>query len=284
MAQKIKTDDAAKKWDIAFTTFPTVSVNARQNDYVFVAKMLPNAPQLNYVLFVRKDSPIQSTEDLPQSTKIALGELDNELLFLFPVYDLYGTALTADVGNIPPAILKKVMTGQVDIGAGLAQIFEARPMLKQRFRVIQEGRAIPTSGLYLSPEYKAYHETLTEAILSLPTEVQKGAIYAAGTEPDYQYMEGVVRRSQEVISCREWNPDTLELTRFYCNENDSVSPGADLPRPPESGIVGRIEGYKGRSNGDIEYKLQSVRPPGEIYALVVKRWLPIQTRRFGLRR
>lgn len=269
-------------WDIAFTTIPTVSVIARDNDYAFAARMFPDAPRLNYVLFVRKDSPIQSIQNLSSDTTIALGELSSELTFYFPVYDLFGTALTAEVGNIVRTIPEKVGRGQIDIGVGIAQLFDTLPMLKQRFRIIKEGRSLPLSGVYMSPSLIEYHDLLQETLLSMPDDVQQAANYAAGNEPDYQYMEGVARRAQEIIGCRTFTPGQLELVRFYCDAAAALpsAPETALPPAPENGIVGRTEGYDFTDDGSIAFKLQLVRPSNDIYTLVIPK--DILTRDSGL--
>lgn len=248
-----------KEWDIAFTTIPTISVRAKENDYVFAARMLPNAPNLNYAFFVRRDSPIQSIRGLDPNTKIALGELGSELFFLFPVYDLYGSDLTADAGNLLPTIFEKVGKGEADIGVGLVQLFDIRPDLKEKFRFITEGRDIPASGVYLSPEFENYHDLLQNVLLSMPEDIQRSVNYGAGEEPDYQFMEGVMQRAEAIVNCRQFTKP--EPVKFYC-------PG-ELPSAPDTGVVGRANGYD--FDGDnLEVRLQSERPgDSNTYTVVI---------------
>lgn len=97
--QEAKAKIATKKWDIAFTLSPMISVAAKDNGYFFAARMFPqNTPYYQSAIFVRANSSIKSIEDLTPNTTIALGDFNSASSFYMPVYDLFGKTLNVKMG------------------------------------------------------------------------------------------------------------------------------------------------------------------------------------------
>ncbi len=251
-----KTKIKAKEWDIAFATAPLTSATASQNNYLFAARMFPNAPQYETAIFVRKDSPITSLDDLKANTKIALGEFDSAAFFYMPVYDLYGKILRVNVGNSLNTIVQKVKSGEVDVGAGVYGLIEKDPDL----RVINQSRGIPLSGVYLSPELSHQEKRLVKnALLNAPSDIQKDAAYGEGKEIDYTQFIGITRRVDEILGCTDF---TQEVIKFYC-ENSPASPSpSNLPK-----IAGKVNGFQINDKDTNSLTLQG--QDGEVYRVIL---------------
>ena len=123
--RKIKYQEARsrivnKEWDIAFTLSPMNSLAAKDNGYLYVARMFPSQPSFyQSALFVSsKNNNIKSLKDIKPTTTIALGEITSASSFFMPAYDLYGKTLTIKKGNRGPDIIKMVKNGDAEIGAG----------------------------------------------------------------------------------------------------------------------------------------------------------------------
>ncbi|MGL6136728.1 MAG: phosphate/phosphite/phosphonate ABC transporter substrate-binding protein, partial [Planktothrix sp.] len=144
--QEVKNQLATKKWDIAFTLSPMISVAAKDNRYVWVARMFPQSPPYyQSSLFVQKNSSIQSISDFKNTTVIALGDFNSASSFYMPSYDLFGKSLRVTMGHRGERIQELVKTGEADVGAASYEAVKNDP----NFRVIQISRNIPGSGVYL---------------------------------------------------------------------------------------------------------------------------------------
>jgi ABC-type phosphate/phosphonate transport system substrate-binding protein len=229
---------AEKKWDIAFTTSSILSIAARNNNYVFAARMFPQAPKFESSLFVLNESPIQGINDLTPDKTIALGELSNPAMFYIPFYDLYGKILKVDRGNPNyETIIEKVKSAQADVGAAPFQIVNRDPQL----RVIQRSRSIPLSGVYLSPTLpESQQNDIQEALLNASEQIQKKAQYAAGEEPDYQYLSGITNRVDTILSCVDLNQQPVQ---FFCPQSQG-SPQTSGGNANGSAASGQVNGYQ----------------------------------------
>lgn len=224
--QDAKNRLAQKRWDIAFTLSPMISVAAKDNGYSWVARMFPdNPPFYQSALFVKADSPIQSLEDIKPTTVIALGDFNSASSFYMPSYDLFGKSLTVDMGHRGQDIREMVRTGKADLGAAAyGDIIAKDP----NFRIIHLSRNIPSSGVYLSPRLsQGDRETLTKVLLDAPQEVKKEANYGKSQEVNFSEFLGIVRRVEEVLACANFSQN---LVNFYCAQ--------------EHGIIGRVNGLK----------------------------------------
>lgn len=254
---------AEKKWDIAFTTSPILSVSAINNNYEFVARMFPQSPKFESSLFVLNESPIQGIDDLTPDKTIALGELSNPTTFYIPVYDLYGKILKVDRGN-PDAqsIVEKVKSAQADVGAAPFQIVSTDPQL----RVIQRSRSIPLSGVYLSPSLSnPERESIEEALLNASEEIQQKAQYGAGEEPDYQYLIGITNRVDTILSCVDLDRQPLQ---FFCSESDKFTQVGSDRQTDDIVARGQVNGYQ--INGE-NVTLSANGEDGKTYRILVPR-------------
>lgn len=230
---------AEKKWDIAFTTSPILSVSALNNDYEFVARMFPQSPKFESSLFVLNESPIQGINNLTPDKTIALGEISNPASFYIPVYDLYGKIIKVDRGNPDAqAIVNKVKSAQADVGAAPYQIVARDPQL----RVIQRSRSIPLSGVYLSPGLsESERDSIKTALFNASEEIQKKAQYGAGEEPDYQYLIGITNRVDTILSCVDLDRQPVQL---YCSESSDFTRNITNGDADEIVAQGQVNGYQ----------------------------------------
>ena len=233
---------ANQEWDLAFATAPLTSASAEENGYKFAARMFPKVPQFESALFVRKDSPIQSLADLTADTVIALGQFDSASSFYMPFYDLYGKAMRVNLGNVNnEEIINKVTSGEADLGAGAYTIIARNPEL----RVITQSRAIPISGVYLSPQLsESEQNNVTKALLSAPSDIQEQAKYGEGNPFDYSQFLGIVKRVDEIKICADWQ-ETKPVT-FYC-----------------AGVVGQVNGFARLSGSEVQFTVQG--RDGQVY-------------------
>lgn len=139
---------ASKEWDIAFTLSPVISVAAKDNGYIFAARMFPSSKTYQSALFVKADSAIKSIDDIKPTTTIALGAINSASSFYMPSYDLYGKRAILDIGHRGSEILKLVKTGKADVGS--AALGDTIKATDANIRLIHQSRDIPSSGIYLS--------------------------------------------------------------------------------------------------------------------------------------
>jgi len=222
--QEAKNRLAKKRWDIAFTLSPMISVAAKDNGYSWVARMFPNNPPFyQSALFVKADSPIQSLEDIKPTTVIALGDFNSASSFYMPSYDLFGKSLAVDMGHRGQNIREMVRTGKADIGAAA---YGDTVTNDPNFRIIHISRNIPSSGVYLSPNLsQGDRQILTKVLLNAPQEVRKEANYGQSEEVDFSEFLGIVRRVEDVLACANFSQNPVN---FYCAQ--------------EQGIVGQVNG------------------------------------------
>ncbi|MGB3508080.1 MAG: protein kinase [Microcoleaceae cyanobacterium] len=225
-----------KKWDIAFTVSPMISVLAEDNNYIFAARMFPDTPQFESSLFVRIDSSIKSLADIKSETKIALGDFNSPVNFYMPIYDLYGKILAVDLGNKSEEIRGKVVSGEADIGVGVYSVLIRREM-QQKFRIITRSRGIPLSGVYISPSLSKQEQNLVAKILlNAPENIKEDAAYGAGNQVDYQEFSKITKRVDEIINCVDWKRNPV---RLFCDNSNLV--GNSNSREPI--IEGKVNGF-----------------------------------------
>ena len=249
---------AEKKWDIAFTLTPMLSVVAKDNGYNFAARMWPDRQQVESVLFVRADSSIKSIADLTPDKTIALGQFSDAVTFYQPLYDLYGKTLKLDIKNSVGDIRDKVESGKADVGAGYLNSVQKNPKL----RILGISRAIPLSGVYLSPTLpKNEQDLIKEALLNTDPDLRKKTNYDQGQEPDYNNFIGITKRVNEILSCTDLDKNPVSL---YCTANQTATP------PTGNIIEGKVNGYT--VGEDDKYKLILQKSgQGQLYMVILPR-------------
>jgi ABC-type phosphate/phosphonate transport system substrate-binding protein len=247
--QRAKQALKTQEWELAFTTVPMLAIAAVDNNYEFAARMFPDRSQNESVLFVRQDSPIRSLDDLNAKSTIALADFNSAPGFYMPIYDLYGKTLRVDMNNTTGESIQKVLSRQVDVGAGIA----VRVRKSSDLRILHVSRAIPMSGVYLAPKLSNSDQKLvTELLLQAPSSIQKEAQYAAGSVVDYSEFRKITKRVEEVTRCSNWQENPVQL---YCNST-------------EDGIIGKTNGYRSLDQ-TIDFTLQGI--DGKTYRLVLPR-------------
>lgn len=243
--QEAKTRMANKEWDISFTLSPMNSIAARDNGYIFVARMFPDRPPFyQSAFFVKADSNIKSLNDLKPSTVIAMGEIGSASSFFMPAYDLYGKILTVKSDNRGQDIVEMVKTGKADIGAGA---YGDTVKNDPEIRIIQISCNIPSSGIYLSPTLvELDRQSITKALLNAPKVIQEKANYGQGEEPDYSNFLEIVRRVETVLSCSDFEKN---LVKFFCSEAQNSQNVLD--KVESTIIFGTVNGYRFLSNETI---------------------------------
>ncbi|WP_024546956.1 protein kinase domain-containing protein [Picosynechococcus sp. NKBG15041c] len=199
-----------KQWDVSFATSPILSIFAKNQGYQQIASMFPGTTGYEAGLFVRRDSSIQSLDDIVPSTKVAFGSFDSASSFYMPTYDLYGKTVIANVGNRGEKILDMVKEGLADVGS--AAIGDSVRPNDPELRIIHVSRTIPGSGVYVSPNLSsADQDNIKKLLLKAPGEIQEEANYEDKPEPDYTEFSKIVERVEEIIVCVDFskNPVTL---------------------------------------------------------------------------
>ncbi|GCL34620.1 serine/threonine protein kinase [Planktothrix agardhii CCAP 1459/11A] len=210
--QEVKNKLATKKWDIAFTLSPMISVAAKDNGYIWVARMFPQSPPYyQSALFVEKNSSIQSISDFKNTTVIALGDFNSASSFYMPSYDLFGKSLRVTMGHRGEVIQELVRTGKADVGATSYEAVKNDP----NFRVLQRSRNIPGSGVYLSPNLSDNDQkAIIQALVNAPANIQKKANYGVDGEPDFSSFIQISQRAEEVLKCADF---TQNPVNFFCS-------------------------------------------------------------------
>lgn len=199
----------SKQWDVAFATSPILSIFAQDQGYNHVAKMFPGADVYNAGLFVRRDSPIQSIDDINRNTKVGLGSFDSASSFYMPVYDLYGKAITVNTDNKGSKIIDMLKDGTIDVGS--AAINDKRSN-DSDIRIIQVSRDIPTSGVYASPNLSSADQANLKALMiNAPETLKKEANYEEAEPPDYTEFRKIMDRVEEILVCVDFNSNPVFL-------------------------------------------------------------------------
>ncbi len=197
-------------WDLAFAYSPMNGVTASDNGYEWIAQMFPQfPPYYQSVFFVRDDSPIQSLDDITETTTVAIGQLGSASKFFMPLYDLYGKTVTLSTDHArSQEILDLVAAGTADVGAVAVSDLEDAT----GFRVIQTSRDIPGSGVYLSPRLSEdVKAVITNALETAPESLQEAANYGSGDELDYTEFRRVTTRTEEILECTDLNSNPVNL-------------------------------------------------------------------------
>jgi ABC-type phosphate/phosphonate transport system substrate-binding protein len=207
-----------KEVDVAFTLSPMLSVAAKENGYIFVARMFPD--KSNYyqaALFVSANSKIESIADLQSTNTIALGAFNSASSFYMPVYDLFGKSLQVTKGHRGREIKELVRNGKADVGAGALDAVKSDP----NFKVIHISRPIPGSNVYLSPNLsEPDREKIIKALLNAPADIQKQANYGGGEEPDYTSFTQISIKAEGVLKCADF---TKNPVNFYCPDEQAIT-------------------------------------------------------------
>ncbi|MBD2215093.1 PhnD/SsuA/transferrin family substrate-binding protein [Nostoc linckia FACHB-104] len=234
--QEAKNFLVQKKWHIAFTLSPMLSVVAKDNKYEFAARMFPNRPSYYQSgIYVRSDSSIYSLSDLKAKTVIGLGGFNSASSFYMPVYDLFGKTLTINMGHRGADIREMVKSGEVDVGAGA--IGDTVDPKDKDIRIIHQSRNIPGSGVYLSPNLTQQDRNIIKRLLlNAPKEIKKQANYDADKEPDYKAFLGIVRRTEQVLSCSSFQNNPVPL---FCRYRQ-----AKIIPDTTNAVIGTVNGWK----------------------------------------
>jgi hypothetical protein len=271
LIESIRAKVENQEWDIAFTTIPIVSASALDQQYKFVARMFPHIPSMEYVLFSRKGSPFNSMKSIENpKTRIALGGQGSDVLFYFPIYDLYGLDLQVDLDNIPPQIVKKVCEGTVDVGIGLSVAFQQNPQFKQKFQIIGSSRSLPPAGVYLSPDQKQFYPILEDILFKIPPQNSDRPLYGKDENINYQGMLDIVKRTEEILRCLQDPlppPGVQQRVRFF---GCPTSQNPNLPEAPPGGIVGRVNGVVNVDDNRVNIKVDAIES-SKTYNLIVLR-------------
>ena len=262
--QEAKSRIVNKEWDIAFTLSPMNSVAAKDNGYLYVARMFPSQPSFyQSALFVSsKNNNIKSLKDIKPTTTIALGEVTSASSFFMPAYDLFGKTLTIKKGNRGSDIIKMVKNGDAEIGAGA--FGDTIKNDTAEIRIISISRNIPGASVYLSPRLlEQDRNSISKALTEAPQDIQKKANYVVEEEPDYSSFLGIARRVEEILQCSDFDKNPVN---FFCPE-PSVSNAKPKIVLSKITVTGKVNGYQNSSRDFIWLNVEA--PDGKIYRVVV---------------
>jgi ABC-type phosphate/phosphonate transport system substrate-binding protein len=209
--QEIKKKIADKEWDIIFAHSPMNSWTAKSNGYAWLGRQsLQNRAYYYSVLFVKADSPIRSIADIKPTTTIALGYIGSASSFHVPLSDLYGKHLSITLGHSHEKIQELVRSGKADIGASIQHI-EGNP----EWRVIHRSKAIPVSGIFVSPKLSPSDQDRIKQIFRQASGDIKNMIgFEESPEISYESMGAVSDKVEKLMKCTNYfdkNP-----VKLYC--------------------------------------------------------------------
>ena len=213
--QEAKKRLAEKKWDIAFARSPMISRFAQKQGYSYLAGMFPGSASYQSGIFVRANSPIRSINDIKPTTLVALGDFNSASSFYMPAYDLYGKTFSAKIarGDSP---MSMVAQGKAEVGA--AAIGDKLKSNNSDFRIIHTSRAIPGSGVYLSPQLAPEHRQIGQILLAAPKSIRgvKKANYGDVPEVNYTEFDKITDRVDSIIECVDFEKPPVSL---FCNKS-----------------------------------------------------------------
>lgn len=256
--QYAKNEITKKNWDIVFTLSPMLSIAAKASGYSFAAKMFPQSKEPYYTaaLFVKSDSNIKSIKDIKPQTTVALGSDNTPHSFYLPIYDLYGKTVKVIKNLSNETIVNMVANGNSNVGADVGAGVYNRLKNDSRFRIIYQSRAIPGSGVYLSPKLSNKdRETIKKVLLDAPQEIQTKANYGNGTEVDYKEFQSIVDRTEQILQCADFRNNPVEL---FCQNDINAQPK----------ITGRVNGSQYITSDIIQMTLSGQE--GQIYHVIIE--------------
>lgn len=211
--QESKRRLADKKWDILFARSPMISRFAQKQNYSYLAGMFPNSPSYSSGIFVKADSPIKSIDDITPSTVVALGDFDSASSFYMPVYDLYGKTFSVNISR-NNAAMSLLAEGKADVAASAINDKNKNSL---DFRIIHTSRAIPGSGVYLSPELAPEYQQIKEVLLAAPEEARaaKKANYGNVPEANYAEFDKIIDRVDSIKECVDFKNNPVKL---FCED------------------------------------------------------------------
>ena len=213
--QEVKKRLAGKKWDIAFARSPMISRFAQKQGYSYLAGMFPGSASYQSGIFVKVNSPIRSINDIKPTTVVALGDFNSASSFYMPAYDLYGKTFSAKIarGDSP---MSMVAQGKADVGA--AAIGDKLKSNNSDFRIIHTSRAIPGSGVYLSPQLAPEQQQIQRVLLAAPKSIRgmKKANYGDVPEANYTEFDKITDRVDSIIECVDFEKHPVSL---FCNKS-----------------------------------------------------------------
>ena len=213
--QEVKKRLADKKWDIAFARSPMISRFAQKQGYSYLAGMFPGSASYQSGIFVRANSPIRSINDIKPTTVVALGDFNSASSFYMPAYDLYGKTFSAKIarGDSPMS-----MVAQAKAEVGAAVIGDKLKSNNSEFRIIHTSRAIPGSGVYLSPQFAPEHQQIERVLLAAPKSIRdiKKANYGDVPEPNYTEFDKITDRVDSIIKCVDFDKNPVNL---FCDKS-----------------------------------------------------------------
>jgi serine/threonine protein kinase len=198
-----------KKWDIAFAKSPMISRFAQKQGYSYLAGMFPDSTIYNSGMFVKKNSPIRSIDDIKPSTVVALGDFNSASSFYMPAYDLYGKTFSRKLAR-SESPMDMVGKGKADVGAATIDGIQAN---KSKFRIIHQSRDIPGSGVYLSPYFSSQHEKIKQVLLDAPANIRdsSAANYDDVPEPNYTEFDKIAARVDKIVECVDFTRNPINL-------------------------------------------------------------------------
>ena len=228
---------AEQEWDIAFTKEPFTSIAAINSRYLFIARLSQPNITNRAAIIVKKDSGINSIEDISKDTKIAIGEPNAGALYYMPIYDLYGAKGFTGVSQKSPfeslTALEKneVKAATVFYGSSFPKpdgtLVDLTPEINdgKKYRAISLSRQILSGSVYISSKLNKEKKFLEKLLLDAPTEIRKKSNYEIEQrEEDYSFFRSVQNRVKTILACDDKKGSTsneYDLSPKLCPENVS---------------------------------------------------------------
>ena len=203
----------SRNWDIVFAPPGLAAIGIGKKGYKALFSMAQVSSIQTPLIVVRDDSSIESISDLTYKT-IALGQKGSAAGYYVPLYDLFGLTLEEiQFAPTPKQLMEWISEGVVDAGAISKKNFERYRQVKPHadFRIIHEGRYIPSGVVLIAPTIERNRERQIQQIMQeAPAHIAADAGYVPNIKiPNYKQFIKLVEKIRPLEKQVEQKPAVL---------------------------------------------------------------------------
>ncbi len=203
----------SRNWDMVFAPPGLAAIAIGKKRYEPIFSMAEISSVQTPLIIVRDDSPIQKISDLANKS-IALGQRGSAAGYYVPLYDMFGLTLKEiNFASTPKKLMELISQGTVDAGAISKKNFERYRQVqpKTNFRIIHEGRYIPSGVVLLAPTVERNREQqIRRAMEEAPAHITADAGYVPSAKiPNYKQFIKLVEKVRPLEQRVEETPAVL---------------------------------------------------------------------------
>jgi hypothetical protein len=229
-------DGNFSEWDIIWADDPHLSNNLQHKGFT-LAGTIPNTKRTSWFIVNKNNQRLKNFDDINRNTKIALGSVDDNLLFSLPLSVLNSSlskpkeGVQIYINNKSEQIINKLRQGIVDLGviSNTGHADRSKPTLEQNeFSAIATAGTVPESGIYITS-----HQEEIKIILQRALSRMDRSFYSPSTTAniDYRDSQDIFNKVEHIIHKQKqpWQkgsaPDRLlHFVPFFkpkvCNESN----------------------------------------------------------------